>query len=180
MTVVESRNHDTETIERALLMIALHGGSPTQASQALRKQGVRISKQTLHDWKTARYPERYQEICDEASSQLANRIAAEAEQFMVHASRVELKALRALEADLEAGQIKDVASALRNITTAKALNNDKIASPLRGRPTIIRQDKTAEEAIARLERLGIVPTETVTDAEVVEDHDGTRALPASS
>lgn len=180
MTVVESSNFDTATIERALLMLALHAGSPTRASEALQAQGIRITKQTLHEWKNTRHAERYAEVCKDASNQLADRIAAEAEQFMLHASRVELKALEKLEADLDADKVKDVASALRNITTAKALNNDKIASPLRGRPTVIRQDKTAEEAIARLERLGVVPTETVTDAEVVEPQDDTRALPASS
>jgi hypothetical protein len=176
VTIVESRAYDTETIDRALWTIALHAGSANQASEALEAQGISIPRQTLHRWKTQQHPERYEEICKEASARLVERIAAEAEQFMLHASRVELKALERLEAQLDAGEVKDTASALRNITTAKALNNDKIASPLRGRPSIIHEHRNADAILRELAAYGYVDS---TATEETPSHEAAELLASS-
>lgn len=177
--------YDTETVERALWALALHAGSPQQASEALAEQGISIAKQTLHRWKT-QHAERYEQVRKEASSQIADRIASEAEAFMLAAAETERLALRKLHEQIENDQIKDVSSALRNITTSKALNNDKIASPLRGRPSVVVERRTADEALKRLERLAASvdsSAEEIQDARsVVTSGDPTRGArpPATS
>jgi hypothetical protein len=51
---------------------------------------------------------------------------------------------------------KELSGALRNITTSKALQVDKLSSPLRGRPTVIHGAQDPSEMLAGLARkLGI-------------------------
>lgn len=177
-TDVLSSRHSTEDVEKALWTLALNAGSPTQASEALAQQGLHIPKQTLDRWKKHQYAQRYQEICNQASAEIANRVATEAEQFMLAAAQTERLALRKLHEQLEQGEIKDISSALRNITTSKALNNDKIASPLRGRPTNVTEHRTIEQALKQLGNLIDSTATDITDTPQAEAH--TAQIAASS
>jgi hypothetical protein len=164
--------YDAGTVERALWALALNGGNGARTVDHLAAQGIHVPRTTILTWREV-HADRYAKIQAEASDQLAEKIAADAEAFMVNAARVEALALEKLGEQIEAGQVKDVGSALRNVSTSKALNNDKIASPLRGRPSRIVEDRTPEQSFKRLAKLvpGLIVDSTaqeIQDAETIE------------
>lgn len=152
------RSFTTEQIEQALWTLALHAGKPTAASEALKSQGLTISKQLLHDWQTERHAERYEQIRQEAAHTIALKVAADAEQTMLQAGELERRILDQMQTALEAGELKpaDLSGALRNVTTTKALNNDKISAPIRGRPSVITEHRSVDDIARKLEQLGVI------------------------
>lgn len=152
------RRYTLEDIERGLWTLALNAGREDAAVEALKAQGHNIPKGTLGSWARRDHVERYEEIKQEASHQIAQRVAAQAEQFMLAAGEVEMLALQKLKGEIEQDQIegKDLAGALRNVSTSKALNNDKISAPIRGRPTQITEHRDAAQIVAELKKLGVV------------------------
>ena len=151
------RRYDTETIERGLWTLALHAGRPTAAAEALQAQGVHIDKQTLHRWKTEQHAARYEEIRNEAAQEIALRVAADAEESMLRAGELERKLFDHINTALDAGQIKpgDLAPTLKNVTTTKSLNNDKISAPIRGRPSVITETRDTDSILRKLKSLKI-------------------------
>lgn len=117
-----------EEIERGLTALIL-AGSSTKASEACG-----ISADTLRTWKRD-HREQYDRLCESIEPQVVKKIAAEAENLAIRIADREAKIIASLDdtkiAELEA---KDLAATLRNLSTAKALQIDKLSSPLRERP----------------------------------------------
>jgi hypothetical protein len=60
----------------------------------------------------------------------------------------------------------DVASTLRNVSTSKALQVDKISSPLRERPSHVQHSTGVDELVSKLNRaLGFDVTSTAVELE---------------
>lgn len=171
-----ARRYTLEQKELALHTLALTGNRYEHACDLLRNhpEGFDVSRQLLHRWATHQLPDRYEEIRTQVSQQVAQRVANQAEEIALAAGNLELQLIQDLEAKRTDMDARDVATAIRNISTTKALNIDKISSPIRGRPTIIHSDRTAEDILKALKALepGLIidnPTETITDAELAED-----------
>src|SRR5687768_9037729 len=101
-------NH--EETERALWTLALNGGR----YEATAEQ-VGIPKQTLWRWANSVHAERYEQIRNEASEKIAQRVAADAEATMLMAGDLERDLLARMQHSLAAGEIKpsDYSNALR-------------------------------------------------------------------
>lgn len=151
--------HSLEDKERGLAALVI-AGSSFKASEI-----TGIPPSTLRDWKSENR-ERYEQLRHELEPQVARTIAAEAETIALRLTDREHALIDALD-DNAIGTLKpaDVAAALRNIGTAKALQIDKLSSPLRERPSHVQQGHSPDELVNRMARaLGI----TITDSTATE------------
>lgn len=161
--------YSLEERERGLVALVL-AGSSQKASEA-----TGIPPSTLRDWRTE-HAERYEALRHELEPQVARTIAAEAESIALKLSEREHQLADALTPDVIA-ELKpaDIASTLRNISTSKALQVDKISSPLRERPSHVQHGTSPEELASRIARaLGFV------DSTATEIHDTPDALSSGS
>jgi hypothetical protein len=139
----------------ALMMLVLCRGNAEEACRRMKAEAMTPPpSRTLKFWR-ARDHARYEQIRTEVTSKLTEQVANQAEQIMLKAGDVEELMIDRLHAALVDGRIpdKDLPGALRNVSTTKALNNDKIAGPIRGRPTVIHSDRTADEIMRALKAL---------------------------
>lgn len=162
--------HDEAFVERALLLLAQNGGTITRTRTQLEQQGLHPpSHATLKDWRDERHRGRYLQHLHDSREQIATLIATEAEEVAIQAAAEERAMLSAITQARENGELepKDYANILRNVTTTKSLNIDKIASPLRGRPTTVIEHTNPDEILRKLERLapGLVVDGTAEELE---------------
>jgi hypothetical protein len=148
-------------IERQAIMrvIIEQGGDPEKARELLLKtpEFKRVpALATLDTW--TRQPD-YKELEAEMAPAVAERIAAQAERIALQIEEAERMAIQKVRERLENDQDEQPAATLRNLSTSKALQIDKLSSPLRGRPTVIHGAADITELIAVLNaRLGIDST----------------------
>lgn len=164
-SVTAPLKYSADELELALNILAMEGGRPTRASELLATQGLNVPKETLQHWKT-RWADRYHQICDNLQDERAQRMAAQAEDVALRAAELELlllEDLRNKRADLKAPEL---AGAVRNVTTTKTLNVEKVINPLRGRPSRITEVRDADEILKSLEAK--LPKAITTTAEEVK------------
>lgn len=144
--------------QRAFLALALAGGNAARAAA-----GLDVGERSLQRWRRS-HAEEYERVRRELAPQLEAVAVSEAYERVLELGRLEALVAAKLEAAVEAGEIpaRDLPGALRNITTSKAINVDKILA-LSGRPTQVVEHRSATDIVRRLAALG-----AVTDASVVE------------
>jgi hypothetical protein len=150
-----------------LTQLAICGGNARLANEHLTSLGYDIPAETLAKWRTHTHPDRYQQIQQDLAPRIAEKIAAQAEEFIIAATEVEAEALAHLRSRLTELTPSEAAGALRNITTSKALNLDKVASPLRGRPSHITEVRGTEEILRSLAQK--IPSIDSTAEELTEE-----------
>jgi crotonobetainyl-CoA:carnitine CoA-transferase CaiB-like acyl-CoA transferase len=152
------RHYTPAEIDKALSAYVLTGGNAKQAQELLLSyDGKAPSDVTIGQW-AKEHADRYHELREELAPQVAKKIAAEAEGLALKLAQAEEKLTAKLLEAIENGELpaKEYSGALRNITTSKALQVDKLSSPLRGRPTVIHGPADPSEMLATLARkLGI-------------------------
>lgn len=144
-----------EDIERGLSALVI-AGSSTRASEV-----TGIPATTLKTWKQ-KHADRYEQLRHELEPQIARTIAAEAEAIAQKLSEREHQLADALTPEA-ISQLKpsEIAATLRNVTTSKALQVDKISSPLRERPSHVQHTSSPDEIVTRLAKaLGFDATST--------------------
>jgi transposase-like protein len=125
-------SHEDKERGLAALVIA---GSSQKASEL-----TGISDSTLRSWRTAN-PERYEKLRTELHGKVAEQIASDAEEMAQRLYRIEVKMADKLEAEIDTLNAKDLSGAFRNVSTSKALQIDKVSSPLRERPSHVQQSR---------------------------------------
>jgi hypothetical protein len=167
-----NRKYSDEEIERGLTQLALAAGNRELAHEQTKALGKPIPAETLRTWATKQHRDRYLKIREEQAPRIATRIANEAEDLAVDLAQAERATLKVYLEKVHELKPSEIAGALRNITTSKSLNIDRIASPLRGRPTQVVEHRDATELWTKLRQL--LPqafdstAEEIVDAEVVE------------
>jgi hypothetical protein len=135
------------------------GGNWKKAKDLLQSYGDKApADTTLAKWATEVYSDRYHELREELAPQVAKKIAAEAEALAFKLAEAEVLLAEQLVTAAENGELpaKELSGALRNLSTSKALQVDKLSSPLRGRPTVVHGHADPSELLAQLSRkLGI-------------------------
>jgi hypothetical protein len=150
-------------IDKGLSAYILSGDSATKAAELLRSydgSGAPV-RQTITYW-AEKHSDRLHELREELHPQIAKKIAADAEGMAIRLAQAEVALAEKLVEALERDELpaKELSGALRNITTSKALQVDKLSSPLRGRPTVIHGTKDPADMLADLaRRLGIPQNE---------------------
>lgn len=155
-----AKRYKPEDIERGLTaIIAL--GSDLRASETLN-----IPRETLRDWRD-KHADRYYELRTQHEAKIAKIIAGDAEELAQLAGHKERALLEALDdTAIQALKPAEIAATLRNVTTSKALQVDKISSPLRERPSHVQHGTTPDELVARMARaLGVAIDSTAIEVQ---------------
>jgi hypothetical protein len=135
--------------QRGLLALALGGGSLRRAAAMSG-----ISENTLKEWR-GRFREEYERVCRDVAPRLEAIVVNECYARVIALGELETLAMEKLEAALANNEIpaRDLPGALRNITTSKAINVDKILA-LSGRPTQVIEHRSMPAIYERLSKLG--------------------------
>jgi hypothetical protein len=145
---IQSAKYTPEQIETCLTVLARLGTS-TRASEHLKHAGIDVTPEHLRLMRSRQYPNRYAEI--QAREQPAILAAAEAntlEAFHRAAEAEELLNERLIQ-EIPHLDKRDLAAAMKNATTSKAINMDKNLL-MRGQPTQITEHRDAGALLARL------------------------------
>lgn len=155
-----------DEVDQALLALIATGDNATRALDLLKQAGVENvpSRATLRKWADSLHADRYVTLQTEQAPKIAERIAGQAEGLALVYNALEAEIAERLKNEVKNLKPADLSGAVRNIATAKALQIDKISSPLRGRPSSIvehRDPKQAAQALAR--RLGVAIESTAVE-----------------
>lgn len=155
-----------EQIDYALAIVAIHAGRTQRAADALAAEGKPVPQGTLDYWK--HHPDgRYDRVSKIVQDKIADKIATDAETTVLLAAELEREGLELLRGKMREMKAAELAGAVRNITTTKALNADKIIGPLRGRATQILEIRDANQIIASLQRK--LPPRQLGEIEAIPD-----------
>lgn len=152
MAIVEVEvSSDATRKQRGFVALALAGDNAARASEACG-----IPQTTLKEWRQDHRHE-YDRVRRELVPQLEQLVVNESYARVIELGELEARVAAALFKAIEAGEIpkRDLPGALRNITTSKAINVDKILA-LSGRPTSIVEHRSAQDLVRRLASLGAV------------------------
>jgi crotonobetainyl-CoA:carnitine CoA-transferase CaiB-like acyl-CoA transferase len=157
------KRHTPITVDRALSAYIMCGNNASEAERLLRSYGDTDvpSHQSIRGW-AEKHADRLHELREELHPQIAKKIAADAEGLALKLAQAEETITEHLLLAVDAGELpaKELSGALRNISTSKALQVDKLSSPLRGRPTVIHGNQDPAETLANLARkLGLPQNE---------------------
>lgn len=148
--MAKRRSYSDEEKRSALTALILAGGNTEKASKALDIPG-----RTLRTWRDED-SELYEELRVTLAPRIAEKIAADAEALAITLTELETKVAQRVLDTLDEMKPAEAASALRNVSTSKALQFDKLSSPVRGRPTVIHASQDAGQALLEMgRRLGI-------------------------
>jgi hypothetical protein len=159
-----SRNYTDQEIEIGLRTLAEYNGRPSVAAQALEKRGVKIPRQRLSAWKD-QYSDRYAQIREEELPKIRARAADAHMQMAQRAAELAGSALDRLEEELPSLKGREVADALRNLSTVSGIHTDK-AQALQGMPTAIVEHRTLKQLLRGLASKGVI---TLPESAVVEE-----------
>ena len=142
-------SYSVEQIEAGLAAMAMWHGNSRQASRVLKEAGLEIPHTTLVEWPKA-YPERFQELREQVVPQVREKLAQMFEVAGMRGAELTIKTMEQFAEKADTLDTRDLPGAIRNISTAAAISVDK-SSLLRGLPTEIRQNDSAEDVLKRLQ-----------------------------
>jgi hypothetical protein len=172
MGAAVQRSYTLEEIETGLVELAIWHGNSRQASRTLSDRGITIPYTTLDGWKKS-HADRMAELQAQIVPQVREKLAQQYEVIGMRAGELTLASMERLSDELGEIPVRDLAGAIRNLSTTGAIGIDK-ASLLRGMPTEIRQTDSAEDILKRLAQKhpGMFvngSAEEIHEAEVVEE-----------
>jgi len=177
--VARNSPYTTEDVETALSVVAYHSGNARKASRALEAAGQRVPESTLKLWRGQTFAERYRQIETEELPRRYQRIASRCEEIADQAADVEEQLIEQLRDKASELPVREVANALRNASTTKAINVDK-SLLVRGRPTEIHAHADVTEVLKNLsERFAGKVEVSRPLIGSAEDQRGTAAEPAA-
>jgi hypothetical protein len=147
-----------QEVEEALSVLAVVGND----AEASRRTG--IPKATLCNWRNNVHATRYDEIRAEVLPKIREALAAQAEQAAQEQGYAAQLLLAKLVEEIPNMKPGEVAGALRNLETSKAINIDK-SQLLRGQPTSIIEKRDSQQILdslaARFSQLVYDDAETI-------------------
>lgn len=143
MGAAVQRSYNAEEVEAGLMELACWHGNTRQASRT-----TGIPQQTLQDWKT-RHADRLEALEAQIVPRIREKLAAQYEQIATRSAEIALEGLDQFATEMPSLPVKELAGAIRNITTSGAIGVDK-ASLMRGLPTEIRETRNADDILKTL------------------------------
>lgn len=155
-----------QEIDAALTAVALCGGRVSRAHEQLKVAGFNVPYDTLVQWVSMRFPNRYRHLAEQVAPQIEKSMVATARaaamrSFEVAGEAVELEAQR-----LAAGDVKDAAASSRNLATTGGIMTDKMLL-LDGRPTQISEQRSMDDVLRSLAAKGFIDG-TATEEETAD------------
>lgn len=137
-------------IEQGLTAIAIHGGAGAQTQRFLKTQGLQVSSRTLKRWQTTHKP-RLAEITRNNLPAIEQQVIAGAIETIRIIDQAEQEAVALTRQQIKDGSVRDAAAALRNLSTSKGINVDKLLA-LSGRPVATVQHDVQADIRLLVER----------------------------
>lgn len=160
------RGYTELEIRLALEMVAICAGNASEASRRLEsRRGLKIPSSTINEWRRSTYAQEYEAVQFEVREQIDRAVIAEARDLVTELAGLERVAMGKTLEQLESGSVRDASGVLRNVSTSKAINLDKIALH-EGRPTAIVENRTGEATLRALAAMGRM---AVVDSTAEED-----------
>lgn len=164
---IVSRDYEHDTVDMALLQLVLNDYNVRKTCRDLEAHaGVKIPRKTLSQWRD-RYPRRLQFHATQSARELEERIVTKQRAIASAALDVVHEAIEKEAARVQAGDVRDMSAAARNLATTSAIATDKLLA-MTGRPSaIVQHERKPEQIIERLRELGVVEgsAEEATDEE---------------
>lgn len=156
---------NTETLEIALRVLALESDNTIRAAATLKAAGHDLTSKDLEALRASN-PDRYAAIREEVAHTIGPRIAQRAEDIAAYALDTMWMAVDETRKKLVHGSLRDPSTAAKNLASTADLAA-KQAALIRGQPTQIVQDRSAEELLRSLagKLPGIKAYDADTDAE---------------
>lgn len=151
-----------DTVDKALLALALKGGNATAAARLMRATGEKVSADAISNWRD-KYPQRYAYHCTENVQAIENGIAANQRELVTAAAQASLDAIKLEHERILDGEVKDASASARNLQTIAGIGVTKVLE-ITGRPTAIIEHRRPEDVVRRLNALVVD-----SDAEEVSD-----------
>lgn len=156
-----SNKYSDIQVEEALLAVVMSGGVVREAAAL-----VDIPKETIRDW-TNLHAGRLAELRAAHGPELEKRAVDGLMAFVTAAEGVKRTALESTQDALDAGEIKDPSSALKNISISQGIAVTKVME-LTGRPTANQIKQSPAELLAGLARLGAIVNSTAVEIPAVD------------
>lgn len=151
--------YNTEDVEIGLRVLALNGGVYKAAHQQLLGEGMEIPAETLRNWATSQFVQKYADIQSDLHDKINERVAGQAMDIAARAQAIEQKLMDRLDDPEVMAEIpaRDLAKSLAQVAQAKGTNVEK-AALLRGQPTEIHEIRGKEltEGLRYLRRMGVI------------------------
>lgn len=176
--ITTSDAYDEQTIDSALLALALNGGSITQAVKDMAGGGVKIPPSTLNGWRD-KYPNRYRFHLTENAAKTEGRAVSGYLEIQHLAQETAKAAIEKAADELRKGNVRDPSSVARNMMVAAGVANTHMMN-LQGRPSIITEHRRPEDVAARLKELGFRLDGFDTESTAVESPSDSPALPSEA
>lgn len=143
---VAPKRYTMQEKERGLLMLIREGGNYTRASEQLERIGGKIPAQTLRWWRENHW-EIYDRLAEQQAPFLAQRAAADAEEIASQLADLERQVVEKIRLAMPDYHRGDLPKVLSSVTNSKTAQYDKMASPLRGRPTTIVEHRDSDDVL---------------------------------
>src|SRR4051812_15550974 len=153
-----ARRYSQEDQDRGLTALVITGNS----ARAADVTGLPVK--TIQKWKE-RNPARFEQLRTELNPRVAERIASDAEHIAQELADAERELIAHLREKIPHLEPRDIANALRSTSVSKALQIDKLSSPLRERPShVATGPQTIEQVVEAMAKLmGFDTTSTAVD-----------------
>lgn len=140
---------------RAAFVHLIRAGTVAEAERAIKDDeqnfpDLRPTGHTLRNWQRD-MPQLWAQVREELGPVIEAETVDQARGIVELASQKERELLQAL--DVTKLDPRDIPGALRNISTTKALQHDKVIMPLTGRPSSYTAPASAEDNLAALRKL---------------------------
>jgi hypothetical protein len=145
---IRSHTWTPEQVEIALTTLATAGTS-TRASKQLEQIDIHITPEQLRSMRNRQYPNRYAVIQAQLGPELRKRREAGTLAAATALEAVELAAIEQMAESIQRLDPRDIPAAVKNITTAKAINIDKHLVQS-GLPNQITEHRDAGSLLAQL------------------------------
>jgi hypothetical protein len=160
--------HTDEEVNLCLRLLILNGGRLSRTCNQLAQQDFKITRETLRTWRDDLFPARFARLRIDLEPEVREGIAGQAMEIAYLAAEAEREYIEEARSKIGEVDANHLAKNVHNLANAKA-TNIQTAQLLRDRPTAIIENRSLEDMIGSLERLGVIkPTDDVVDGEAVE------------
>jgi hypothetical protein len=146
-----------EAVDKALWTIALCGGSVSAAHQILEEEGPpegceMITRQTLNNWRSRYFRNRYHEIIGQRTRELDQVIADDSSVLAQRIAQSEERAVKQIDSGLPHATAAEAAQILLSLSRSKQVQLQE-ARTIREAPLRQQRENTIERLAASLERV---------------------------
>jgi hypothetical protein len=130
------------------LQLAAYYRSAKKAADVMAERGVTVTPGTINAWQT-----KHADIHEAALTRIDEVLAERSEHLVREATELEIQLLGDLAERRDELDAKDIASALRNVSTTKGITFERVVGPIRGRPNVVIEHREPTKLLEEMARI---------------------------